>query len=604
MFTRGEFVYRRDNNMKKLLVFVLFIATLVLLSFHQPTHVTAQTRANTAIFGEITVLQFVTSELVNVSVITKDGIQRFSVNANSQLIIPGKKSPSNEELAVGNFIVAIVPGGEEDLEAIQILVKPEHPVTVHQLTGVITSSDTHRISFIDKYGNILLLRNLISDFTIPDGEAVTLTIRKNTETNELYAIDVAAIKPAVMRLSSALNSASKNSDLERADVYRHKITNAIIGHLSLLQDAINRAPQQLKLSIDRNLTKSLSDYSSISEDSGLLHPEIQQEGLLESIDPQDIESNKPGILYIQLDIGIQLELKFDQDTQKLFRNEDIELEPGNIGNWIVVRYNPVYNHASYIEIKAPSLSDSVSSKLINLVHEGEASGILSSITTTFSPPIISITTDTNTLIILKVPVDAITIIAGQQTSLSLLQTNSKVKVKYDPKTNEAMEIMTFADKPGEEFITGVVTGVIGKLRTINIMTPSGTTQEFVLPNNVPIQHNGKFVSIAEVKLGQIVRPTTKYSDSSKEILWLSLDTAPTTYFHGLILGKVVTQNQQLLTISPDRGISLTLKITQSTELIKDQNNVSLEEIFPGDIVLQGTYHPVSHAAINIDIASQ
>jgi hypothetical protein len=387
-------------------------------------------------------------------------------------------------------------------------------------------------------------------------------------------------------------------------VYRYKITNAMMSHLSLLQHAINRAPQQLRLAIDRNLTNSLSDYVSISENSDLLHPQIQQEGLLESLDPHDIETNKPGTLYVQPDIGTRLELKFDQDTLKLFRSMEIELDTRNIGNRIVVRYDSAYNHASYIEIQAPSLSKNVSSKLIDLVHEGEISGTLSNVTTNFSPPIISITTDTNELIILKVPNEAITIIAGQQASLSMLKTSSKVKVKYNPNTNEAIEIMTFTDKTGEAFITGIVTSVIGKLRTIRIMTPSGTNEEFVLPNNVPIQHDGKFVTISEINLGQIVRPTTKYSDSSKEILWLSLDTAPITYFHGLILGKVVTPNHQLLTISPTKGMPITLQITQRTELVKDGEEASLEEIFPGDVVINGAYHPVNHDALLIDITSQ
>ena len=105
---------------------------------------------------------------------TTDGIQRISMNEDSQLIIPGENSPSTEDLMVGDFVATIVRKDADNLQATQMLVKPDRPVSVHQLTGVIISSDTHQITFIDKSGNMLLLRNLISDFFRPVLCTITL----------------------------------------------------------------------------------------------------------------------------------------------------------------------------------------------------------------------------------------------------------------------------------------------------------------------------------------------------------------------------------------------------------------------------------------------
>jgi hypothetical protein len=117
-----------------------------------------------------------------------------------------------------------------------------------------------------------------------------------------------------------------------------------------------------------------------------------------------------------------------------------------------------------------------------------------------------------------------------------------------------------------------------------------------------IRRDGRQVSINEVRLGDLVRPNTRYLAASKELVLLSLKSPRPASVRGTVQGVATTpQGQYRVTIVGDTLDMITVSVTGETELSRQGKPVRFADVVVGQRVLQGAYELTSLKALSLNL---
>ena len=586
--------------MRGLIAWALAMCMLAILVTSPHTvygSVSAQTQQRTALFGQVAEILPMGTDLVTILLDTPEGARLLSVTRNTVLRMPGREPPSLAKLLKGDSLAAIAQESDGELKVLELVVKPTRPVTARHLVGVVVALEGQQLVFVDRDGNYLELTLGLGVTGLAAGDTVTLIVRHDLQTDEMIVFNFETADDAVARLRTALENAGKEGDRARTDVFNQRLTAAVTGHLTVLQETLARTARQAAEGIQQALASSRSGYEQLLQRFDLGSPQIEVEGIVTLVDTSE------GSLTVRPAVGKPLDLFLNDTTQISFRGEPLQFNERNLGNRVVALYDAATRQVLTIEMKAPEVSQQALSALLARAAQGEVEGRVSAVETGVTPPVVTITTTDGELLILKVPSQAVIRVSDRKVSLSQLQVNSQAKVHFDPSTREVIELSTFDVRPGEEFLTGVVKSVIRKLQTLTIVTPQGTTVELTLPAGTVITRNGRIVPIAEVRLGDLVRPTTRYDPDTGRLLWLALKERGHLPVEGAIRGKLSVQGKQLLTISTKGMETLTLNVTTVTKLLRLGQTVTFDDVQIRERVTAGEYDPITLDALTLQLSA-
>jgi Cu/Ag efflux protein CusF len=236
--------------------------------------------------------------------------------------------------------------------------------------------------------------------------------------------------------------------------------------------------------------------------------------------------------------------------------------------------------------------------------QGEAEGRVTQIDSSVTPPTVTVALTGGGTLILTVSPDTKLIVSDQEVTLDFLPLNARVKLRYDPETSEALVITAAAVVPDESFVSGVVSGLVRKARTIVVATQEGDVLKLQIAEDAPIWRNQQQVSIAEVRLGDIVSAATRYNTRTGEVLALFLKSPDAIDITGVIAGKSTDlEGDNFVTVATS-GIDLvTLRVPGIAILERDGEPASFDDILVGDRVKSGSYDPSSMDALEMTLES-
>ena len=573
------------------LLAIVLVPTDLVYSADSPNN-----QESTALFGTVSEIQLHGIGQANILLDTVEGNVSLSVSRATPLNMPGREHVSLEQIVVGDFLAVVVQPGNKLFKVLQLLVKPTIPITVKHLTGVVVAQEARDLTLIDSQGNSLLLE-LAEGLKAPSpGTTVTLIIKYDFQTDAIIVSGIANANNAIDRLHTAIDKAIGSEDTPLTDILKQRLDNAINSHLTMLQNTLSHTssrpssyPSESILQIEQSLINNNSLSKKLFSRFNLGNPMIKIAGVITLVDLFDIQS---GNLTITPPNEDPLDVSFTKDTNITFRGEEIQLSAQNLGNLVTILYDTNTRETSAIKLEVPSIRKQSLESLLKDAFRDELEGTVAAITLDVTPPLVAIVTKQGGLVFLKTLTDSTVIVGGQSVPLSQLRVNSEVKILLDPLTNNILEIRTFKVGSGEQALSGVVNTIIGKQKTITVATSNGIMKQVKITEDTVINRNGKTVSIGQIRLGDVVRPTTLIQQNTGNLIWLSLKALGPLPVTGNIRGITLSDHGKQLTLLSTTGDVLSLNLTDSTILKYNSNTILFEDLQIGDRV-SGQYDPIT-----------
>ena len=268
-----------------------------------------------------------------------------------------------------------------------------------------------------------------------------------------------------------------------------------------------------------------------------------------------------------------------------------------LGQRIESPYDPKAGTAHTIDVIFPALKGNQVRSLLAEARRGELEGTLTDINPSALPPLATVRLATGREILLTITSQTRIQVREQPAKTQDLSVGVRVKVRHDP----ALDIETFDVKTGQSFLSGVVNSFIPKFRegiripgssqegNISITSLSGEEITLNVTESTVIERDGLRMNIAAIKLGNLVRPTSRYSTQTRAILKLSLRTAG---LRGTLRGKFTTPSgRDYITISTDELELVTMTVTPATTITKNDSPASFATLEVGDRVASARYNP-------------
>ena len=202
-------------------------------------------------------------------------------------------------------------------------------------------------------------------------------------------------------------------------------------------------------------------------------------------------------------------------------------------------------------------------------------------------------------------------VEGEPVSLSGLYRVLPVTAVYDPATTNILTIDQNDGRPGQDFLSGVVTSFIPKIQpgiiipgsdevgNLLISTIDGGVITLSITDATIIEVEGERLSIDAVKVGDLVRPASRYDGGTGQVQRLVLN-APS--FRGTIRGRYTSPGgRNYLTISTDDLKLVTVIVSQDTLILKGNEPTDFAALEPGEQIVSGLYDPLSLRASQLDV---
>ncbi len=527
---------------------------------------------------------------------TTEGERRVEVAENTIVTAPGMAGATADDISPGDFLA--VSGERTDdgrLRASMILVKPDRPVLHAHVTGAIAGVMEHQVSIIDKNGNVVttdLLQEV--DGIFPD-RVVTALTRHDPRTGSLSLMAVESADEKIERLSSALNTAIRVDATQNQHNLGERLSENATCYLTALAQLLNRVDSGLGPIFDqavRSLEELLGAYR-------LGKPTVMLAGVIDDID------RSGGVALVSPREGPQVRLRITASTViRRFGREDV-IENLERGHEVESLYDPQTGEVQTIDVLFPTLRADLSDGLLAQARSGELEGTINVVI----PGAVIIRLGAGKFVTLTTTPETRVRVGEQEAELEDLGPLVRVKVGYSPTTMEALVIETFDAVRGQVFISGVVKSFVPKVKpaaripgspdegNILIISVTGETEALNITDNTLIERDGERWSIGTLQVGDLVRPTSRYDASTRELQKLSLKTPE---LRGTILARVTTPGgTRYLTVFTDGLNMVTVMITDMTEIARDGEIVDFLALEVGEKVVSGLYNPLTLQASSL-----
>ena len=558
---------------------------------------------------------------------TKSGTVEFTATPETQVRIPGFESASVDDLAAGDPVAVLLTGGR----AVRILVQTNLPVGTRHFTGVVTSLDDDGIISLRNRQGAQITAPVLGDLPeIQIGELVTAVVEQGVASDGLVVTGLDRATASLERVTSALELAQRSEDLPNIRVLQQRLIGNSTIHLTTLREVFQKTEPTIGSALRQKLETSREAYASVLSRSGAGKPRAEVAGIVTSIDDpgQRIIIEPHGLDIVEVAItdrtslwrvpaGLtnaraEIWLRGEPDTRSYverFGGREIQITQLDVANRVRVWYELETGSATRILVlPGESLPSRLTDGLLSLALQGEAKGAIVGLNLNSPAPIVAIEDEISGIVIyLSVSPDSTIGSNGLPIELSSLL-DTLVTTSYDPESLTIIELNQLTPADSQATVHGVVHSFISKVRPGNflILTLEGQLKVFNHTENTVIKRDGRRVSINEVRLGDLVRPTTRYrvGNGEQDLVVLNLKSPETVPVRGTIRG---------ITNGPDEGTVITLSnnwlelvsllVTSDTKLTIQSMAIEIDGLAVGQRVLAGGYDPISTKAQQLVLAA-
>ena len=549
-------------------------------------------------------------ELTIITVEAEAGPVEISATLETDVRIPGQRQAFAEDLTVGDPVaVRAAPDGETGILALSILVRPDRPVRNSHFTGVVTSiTEDGLVGIRDRQGNEISATNLSEIGDLRPGEVVTAALEQDLPSQSLLITGLDRATDTLDRIVVALEEAERSQATGVLEALRGRLAENGAHHLTILDNASQLVAPSLGVRVRQEKDLVQNAYADALTRFRAGPPSMQVSGIISEIDGQRqrLTIDSRGLA--------STEVAVDSNSSIKFRGQPLQFRDLDLGNRVIARYDLNTGTAVWITVLAGEVLDSeLADVLLLMARSGETAGTIIAVDTQDAGA------ETITIEDRATGLPMVLIVAGESLILpgnepdalgSLL--DLQVEASFDPESRSIIKLEELPLESDQSTVSGVVHSFIAKVLPGNfsILTGQGEAQTFSHTTETVIHRDGRQVSINEVRVGDLVRPSTRFWEDSaagqsstgagQVLVFLSLKSPMPASITGTIRGIAESpQGDGQVTIFSDRSDVLTVSLTDGTQLTSQGQSVAAAELAVGQRVVNGTYDPISGEALTL-----
>ena len=547
-------------------------------------------------------------ELTLITVESEAGPVEISATVETRVRIPGQRQAAAADLAVGDPVaVRAAPDGETGKLALSILVRPVRPVRTSHFTGVVTwLGEDGTVGIRDRQGNEIAATILseISDLRL--GEVVTAALDQDLPSQSLLITGLDRAADTLERIQAALEHAEQSQAADVLNALRRRLAENGALHLTILENASQQVAPSLRAQVRQEKDAVKNTYADALTRFRAGPPSMEVSGTISdidglrqrlTIDPRDLAST---------------EVAVTSDSSIMFRGRLLRFRDLDLGNRVVARYDLNTGAAVWITVlPGEVLGPKLANVLLPMARSGEIAGTVIAFDP-LDPGAETITIEdraTGRPMELIVASDSLLLPGNEPDELgSLLEL--QVVASFDA---ESLSIIMLEELPlasDQSTVSGVVHSFIAKERPDNfsILTGQGEEDAFSHTADTVIHRDGRPASIIEVRLGDLVRPSTRFrvgaaagpssTGAERVLVFLDLKSPKPASIMGTIRGIAgSSQGGSEVTIFSDQSDVLTVALTAATQITRQGQPVTAAKLAVGQRVVNCTFDPISREAI-------
>lgn len=529
---------------------------------------------------------------------TAVGQVKLTATPETVVRIPGWDIASIDDLNAGDPVAVLGFQGR----ALRILVRADQPVRTRHFTGVLSAvTDDGTVSLRGPEGQQLSAAVAGDVADLDPGELLTAVLQQDLPTGGLLVTGLDRATSSLNRIQSALERAERSNAAVNLKVLVRRLEENSTRHLTALEDLALVADPNLASGLRREVERVKGAYTAGLTRFGARPPSAQVTGVVTSIDEQRRRITVASRQREAVEVAVAGSTTID------FQGRELGLAQLDLASRVSVRYDVETKSAiKIVVLGGETLPSGLENVLRAMAAEGVAFGVIVDVVKQGpeGKTVVVRDADSGRVLTLLSTRNSVISAGSQPAELGKDRSGAKVAVSFDPQTFRIEELDVLALGPSEAAVSGVVHSFVAKTfpGNFSILTPGGTVRTFNRTADTVIRREGRRVSISEVRLGDLVRPDTRYREkgSEKELLLLSLKSPGTALVNGTI---------RAITPLPDGGTGLTLtdnwldlislKVTGDTQLVARGHPIELGEVVVGQRVQAGAYDPISTVAAKL-----
>ena len=568
---------------------------------------------------------------IDITLDTGSGPVELTATPGTIVRIPGSESATVESLSPGDSVAVLSSGGK----ALNILVRTTLPGRTRHFTGVVISVDDEGIVTLQGAQEVRITAlALDSPVGLQPGELVTAVIEQDLPTGGLVITGLDRAADSLVRITSALELAEKSGTPSTLEALRQRLISNSTHHLTAILEASQKADSSLRGRVRQELESVTGAYSEALSRSNAGKPRAQVTGIISSIDPLQQRVTVQPDRVQAIEVGITSDTRLWQapvglpagaaenwlksSTRTLFYvrefgGKEIRLEQVDIASRVRVWYELDTNSSTRILVlPGESVQSRSTDALLALAQRGEVLGVVTAVDLDTVPPSVSIDDEVSGSI-LNLTVSPGSVIRNGGVSVEIASLPGVlVTADFDPDSYSIIELNTLVLGQSEATVFGVVHSFIPKVVPSNfvILTPESELQAFSHTDDTVIRRDGRRATIGQVRLGDLVRPGTRYRTanetdgtapgSGQELVFLGLKSPKSAPVQGTIRGiGDAPDGGALITLSNNWLELVSLLVTVDTLLTRQGNPVELNDLNVGQRVLTGSYDPITTNAAHL-----
>jgi hypothetical protein len=533
-----------------------------------------------------------------ITVNTANGQVKLTATPATVVRIPAWETASIGDLNAGDPVAVVASQGM----ALRILVRADQPVRTRHFTGVLASvTDDGAVSLLGPEGESLSAAVAGDVADLRPGELLTAVLLQDLPTGALLVTGLDRAISSLDRIQSALEQAERSNAAATLKALVRRLEENSTRHLTVLEDTAQVADPSLAAGLRVEVESVKGAYAAGLTRFGARPPSTQVTGVITSIDEQRRRIIVAPRQRVAVEVAIAGGATID------FQGRALGLEQLDLGSRVSVRYDlETQSAVKVVVLGGETLPSGLKDVLLTMAAEGVAFGEIVDVGKQGpeGKTVVVREADSGKVLTLLSTRKSVISAGGQPTELGKDRSGAKVAVSFDPETSEIEELDLLALGLSEAMVSGVVHTFVAKTfpGNFSILTPGGTVRTFNRTADTVIRREGRRVSVSEVRLGDLVRPDTRYREKGgeKELLLLSLKSPGRAPVKGTI---------RTITPLPEGGTGLTLtnnwldlislRVTGDTQLIARGHPIKLDDLVVGQRVQTGAYDPISTVAAKL-----
>ena len=554
----------------------------------------------TGIFGEVVGItgdhpRAVAGE-VDITLNTANGPVEITANPGTAIRVPGLEQPTVDDIPLGSAVAVLAANGQ----AVSILVIPVQPVRSRHFTGIVTGVGEDGVVDIQDAGGRTISSVSAGDPSIlKPGDLVTAVLEQDLSTGSLLITGLDRALDNLQRIEVALERAEKARAAGKLSALRQRLNENADRHLTLAQDVLAGTDSSRHSQFQERLTEAKNAYARGMSRFGAGKPSATVSGIVTSI---DIERK---LLTVQPSRLPAVQVIIDGATAIRFQGRDISFSRLDLANRVQVRYDLESRTASRILVSAgATLDKATAQELLNTVDPGAVNGpiIQLDLDTSYDalPRITIRDSASQATVTLNVLPQSVLLVDGSPTSLGKELLDTNVTAIFQPDSLELIELDSQAGVGDSPPVRGVIYRFVAKALpgNLSIMTKDGEVRSFTRTVETVVRRDGRRVSINEVRLGDLVRATTRILEAAGNaapvLEVLSLSSPPPASIKGVIAGITsADQGSTRVTITTNKLDMLVILVNAETQVVKRGRSIGVDGLSLGQRVVNGAYHPIT-----------